>query len=362
MSTAPPERLSRLRSRIPEAGLEALLVTHLANVRYLSGFTGSAGALLITPAEAVLISDGRYQLQAQQEAPDWRFVLVQDSQLAAIAQVAAELGLRNLGFEAPRVTFSQHEELAAQLGDTSLEPTKQMVEDLRECKEEAEIGLIRQSLQITEACLEHLLGLLRPGAVEGELALEAEVFMRRHGAEGLAFEYPIVASGQRGALPHAHPTEKAIAMGDLVVIDIGARKGGYCSDLTRTVCVGEASEEQRRIYRLVRQAQEAGREAVRAGAVVGEVDAAARAVITEAGCGEYFTHSLGHGVGLEVHEAPRLAKSQQAALSAGAVVTVEPGIYLPDLGGVRIEDMVVVRADGAETLTRAPNPQELPVL
>jgi Xaa-Pro aminopeptidase len=354
-------RLARLRERLPEAGIEALVVSAASNVFYLSGFTGSAGALLVTAERAALFSDFRYRLQSREQAPDWEFTEVPRRLLARVGEEAKAAGLTRLGYDPAHLTCDGKDQLAAGAEGVELVAARGLVEELRAVKSEEEIECIRAAAGLADEALSRIAALLRPGARERDIALGGEFLMRRAGSQVLPFDL-IVASGPRSALPHAETTARELQRGDLVVIDIGARVDGYCSDMTRTFAVDEASEQARAIYGLVRRAQRASAAALQAGAVCGGVDRIARSLIEEAGYGELFGHGLGHGVGVEVHEAPRLAKDEQTALAAGNVVTVEPGIYVAGMGGVRLEDLMLVRETDAETLTGSPMPAELPVV
>jgi Xaa-Pro aminopeptidase len=358
------DRLARLRAAIADRGVDGVLVGYPANVRYLSGFTGSSGWLLITQDAARLVSDFRFRLQAADEAPDFEFVEIKRTDEDLPAALAA-LGCAAVGFEAEHLTVQTHQRLAARLPDLRLEATTDLVESLRMIKDESELALLERAATLTDAALRHGLALLAPGIAERELAAEIEGFIRRAGGE-VSFDrtgdVTIVAAGPRGALPHARPTDHAVKSGEAVVFDLGAKVGGYTADLTRTVVVGEASQRQREIYALCLEAQQAGLEAVRPGAVAQEVDAAARGVIERAGLGDLFGHGLGHGVGLEVHEAPRLARGETRVLEPGMVVTVEPGVYLPGEFGVRIEDTVAVTPQGRRALTRSAKPEKIPAL
>jgi Xaa-Pro aminopeptidase len=345
-----------------------MLVTDLINVRYLSGFTGSNAALLVFADEAppVLATDGRYRTQAAQQAPDLE-VAIQRACGRYLAGRAASAGVRRLGFESHVVTVDGFDALAKeveQVGTTELVRASQTVEALREVKDAGELALLRLACEAADAALTDLVarGGLRPGRTEREVCRELEALMLDHGADGVSFE-TIVATGANSAIPHHRPTDAVLAGGDFVKIDFGALVGGYHSDMTRTFVLGTAADWQREIYELVSVAQQAGRDALRAGACLADVDGAARAVIRDAGHGEHFGHGLGHGVGLQIHEAPGINAAAAGTLLAGSVVTVEPGVYLPDRGGVRIEDTLVV----AETSGHAPElltrfPKELAIL
>lgn len=345
-------RLAALRAAMAEADLPALLLTSWANRTYASGFDGSAGWALVTPAQAWLVTDFRYVEQATAQAP--AFTVVQARQQPeAVAQRLAEARVTAVGFEAEHVSFASHEKLATTLEGVQLRPVSGLVERLRQVKDAAELGAVERAVSIADAAWAHLCSTIRPGLRETDVAAELEAAMRRAGGSGIAFD-TIVASGPRGSLPHGHPTGRVLGVGDLVTVDFGARCDDYVSDLTRTVCLGEATPRQREIYQLVLAANRAGVAAVRPGRTGAEVDAAARSVIAAAGLGDAFGHGLGHGIGLLVHEGPRLGAKSEDVLAPGMITTVEPGVYLPGWGGVRIEDDVVVTADGCRVLSRSP--------
>lgn len=354
-------RLDSLRRRMADADLRALLVSSPSNIFYLSDFTGSSGMLLIGEQRAQLFSDFRYRLQAGEQAPDCEFVEVERSPIQGVGEEVAADGFLRVGFETAHLTCQLHDELREKAPAAELMPVSGLVEALRMVKTAEEVARMRRAASLADEAMAHMASLLRPAAVERDVALEGEFVMRRGGAEAAAFKV-IVASGPHSALPHAETTDRMLQSGDLVVIDVGARVGGYCSDMTRTFAVGQAEEEARRIYALVYRAQRAALGRVRAGAVCGDLDDIARSLIEAEGHGDDFGHGLGHGVGIDVHEEPRLRRGMEVALEPGAVVTVEPGIYLAGRGGVRLEDMVVVREEGAEVLTRYPMEPELPVL
>ncbi|MDI6893411.1 MAG: Xaa-Pro peptidase family protein [Bacillota bacterium] len=347
-------RLQALRQGIAGQQIEYFLVTGNANRRYLSGFTGSSGVLLVSPERCWLVTDFRYYEQARQQAPDWELYPQKGKLSEALGELFREQGICRLGFEKDHTSYTQYETLAG-LGP-ELVGQSGLVEKLRMTKDEGEIGAIRRAAALADDAFAHILSVIRPGVREEEVALELEYHMRRAGAAGPAFDI-IVASGPRSALPHGRASSRRIEAGGFVTMDLGCAVDGYCSDLTRTVVVGRADEEQRKVYEVVARAQKAGLAALRAGRRGSEVDAEARRVIAEAGHADHFGHGLGHGVGLEVHEAPRLspqaAGPDEPVLEPGMVVTVEPGVYIPDWGGVRIEDLVVVREEGCEILSRA---------
>jgi Xaa-Pro aminopeptidase len=350
-------RAERLRPAFAGAGVDALLVTHLPNVRYLTGFTGSAAMLLVTDDALVFTSDGRYRTQAGEQLAaagvDARIEIgaTVAQQRVALAGVLAP-GAR-VGLESHSVTWAQQLDLARVFDGHEVVPTGGLVERLRRVKEPAEVARIHAACSIADDALGALLPRLAERPTERDFALELEVEMRRRGASGNSFD-PIVASGPNAAKPHARPSGRPVEAGELVVIDFGCVVDGYCSDMTRTVSVGDPGAEATRVWDVVRESQWAGRVAVRAGADCAEVDRACREVIAAAGWADSFVHGTGHGVGLEIHEEPRVAASARDTLEAGSVVTVEPGLYLPGVGGVRIEDTVVVTPDGSDPLTGFP--------
>ncbi len=323
------------------------------NRRYMTGFTGSSGAALISFDHAMLLTDFRYVEQAACEAPAYRVVKHGIRMADALKEAVRETGARHLGFEPDVLTCKDHETFRAALEGAELVPAEGVVERLRMVKDEAEVQRIRRAESIGDAAFSHILDLIKPGMTENEVALELEWFMRKNGAEKAGFDV-VVASGPRGAMPHARATHKPLARGELVVLDFGAVVDGYRGDMTRTVSLGRAGPEERAMYGLVLRAQKAALEGMSAGRTGDEVDAMARRVIDEAGHGERFGHGLGHGVGLAVHEEPRLRPSSSTALAPGMVVTVEPGVYLPGRFGVRIEDLVVVESGGVRNLTASP--------
>lgn len=328
---------------------EGFLVTSRENVRYLSGFTGTAGVVLITAGWALFLTDFRYLTQSQEEVSCMeRKIYVK--QWEGLCEAVKDCGVSRLQFEAGSLHYAGYEELRDALKGVELSPTKDVVEDLRHVKDEEEVAAIRRAVEIAARAWEETLDGPLEGARERDLAIDLEIRLKRAGSEKSPFDF-IVASGERGALPHGIASERRVRGGELVTFDFGACAEGYFSDLTRTVAVGPASGELREIYEVVLEANRAGVAAVRPGARAGEVDAAARAVIEKAGYGERFGHGTGHGLGLEIHERLRIARGQERELARGMVFTVEPGIYVPGVGGVRIEDMVLVTEDGAEVLT-----------
>jgi Xaa-Pro dipeptidase len=345
-------RRARLASRLVELGADGFLLTRLPNVRYTTGFTGSNGQVLLTPDSAAFFTDGRYTEQARHEVPDLESVTYLDGFLEPVVEAARRLGVGRLGFESGGVTFQTYEELRATAGGIELLPVRGEVERQRWVKDPEELVALEAAQAATDDAFDAVVGRLREGASERELAFELEAEMRRAGAEGPAFD-TIVAFGEDAAEPHHEPTGRTLSRGDVVKMDFGGLVDGYHADMTRTVAFGEPPARLRDVHELVRTAQQAGIDAVRVGATGAEVDVAAREVIEGAGLGEHFTHGLGHGVGLEIHEGPRLRRGSDDVLPAGAVVTVEPGVYLSGVGGVRIEDMVEVMEDGRRALPRA---------
>lgn len=336
-------------------GLDGLIVTHLPNVRYLTGFTGTAGVAVVMRQETVFLSDFRYRTQAEAELGGAvRIEIASHDVWERLWQVLGEYaGLEQLGFEARAVSVADAERLA--VGDGKefprVKPTQGLVEQLRASKDPDEVAAIREAGRLAVEALEATLAGVRPGQREREVAARLEHELRTRGSEWHPFP-TIVASGPRSALPHARTSDRAIEVGDWLLLDFGAQVDGYCADLTRTVVVGSrADERQRAVYELVRQAQEAARRGLRAGMTGREADGLARSVLEARGFGDAFGHSLGHGLGLEVHEGPRLSRTNEEPLPAGAVVTIEPGAYFPGWGGVRIEDDVLLGPEGAELLT-----------
>ena len=345
-------RRKGLGGTLDELELDALLVSRLVNVRYLTGFTGTNGQLLALRSGGVFLTDGRYDDQSRREVPDLQRAIYLREMARELEEVCRAQQVKRLGFESASLTFKTWRRLDRFEG-VELVPTEDVVERLRWSKDPEELGLIELAQAATDDAFERITSKLAEGMTEREVAFELEIAMRDAGAEALGFP-TIAAFGENAAEPHHGPTDRALARGDIVKLDFGARFDGYHSDMTRTVAFGEPDPQLRKVHEVVLRAQEAGAAAVRAGARGGDVDSAARSVIREAGYGDRFGHSLGHGIGLEVHEGPTLRDGGDDELPEGTVVTVEPGIYLPGLGGVRIEDMVVVGRDGCRALPRTP--------
>jgi Xaa-Pro aminopeptidase len=349
-------RLQKLRGRFAEKGIDAVFITQSENRRYLSGFDGSAGYLLITEKKAVLATDFRYTEQAAKEAPDFEILKISGKIADWFPGLVRDAGIRRPGFEASDVTFDFHRQLAEILKKkktaVGLVPVNGLVESLRAVKEPGEIALMEKAAAIADAAFEDVEATIKAGMTEKQVAWELEKTLREHGSQSLPFEV-IVASGPQAALPHAKPTGRVIKDGEMVLIDMGARYQGYASDLSRTLCVGVPDDRYREIYRTVLDAQMKAIDIIRAGMTGHQADGSAREVIEKAGYGEAFGHSLGHGVGLAAHELPRLGPGSEEVLTESMVFTVEPGIYLSGWGGVRIEDMVVMEQGRVRLLSKA---------
>jgi len=358
-----PGRLPRLRAAMAAGAIDALLVTNLTNIRYLTGFTGSAALLVVTPDTALFVTDGRYTTQSAAELDaagvdaDVEVPATASGQRDAVARAAA--GCARVGLEADHVSWAAQQRYAADwFADADLVATSGLVEELRLVKDPGEVARLAAAAAIADVAFARVRHRLADRPSEAEFALELDTEMRRLGAVDVSFE-TIVASGPNAARPHHRPGPRTVVDGDLVVVDFGALVDGYHSDMTRTQWVGEPSPTQRRMWEVVAEAQAAGVAAVAPGVAVSAVDAACREVIDAAGWGEAFLHSTGHGVGLDIHEQPRMAGTAPDVLAEGWVVTVEPGVYLPEHGGVRIEDTVLVTAGGCEPFTRAPKDQSV---
>jgi Xaa-Pro aminopeptidase len=350
-------RLGKLREHFADAEIDALLVTKLTNVRYLSGFTGSAAMLLVMPEGALFVTDGRYTQRSKEELGAAGVDVQIEIGLTAAAQrealVAAVPSGSRLGLEDHSITWAQQREFASAFTGRELVPAGALVEALRRVKDAGEVDRIRRACAIADDAFQSLLPQLAGGMTERAFALALEFAMRERGASGNSFD-PIIASGPNGSKPHHMPSDRVIGRNELVVCDFGCIVDGYCSDMTRTVSVGDPGPEATRVYEVVLHSQQAGRARVAADVSCAEIDRASRDVIADAGWADAVSHSTGHGVGLEIHEAPRVASTASDTLLVGDVVTVEPGVYLPGVGGVRIEDTVVVGATGAEALTLTP--------
>ena len=342
-------RTDRIAGRLGALEVDAIVVTRPANVRYLTGFTGSNGQALIAPGPGVFFTDGRYTEQSRREVPDMERVTYRQNFAEVVRDACAAADVRRLGFEDGVLTVRTFRSLERALEGVELVPVGDEVDRERWVKDAEELEMIQAAQDATDRAFEDILDTLAVGVSERQVAQDLEHAMRRAGADGLSFE-TIVAFGENAAEPHHEPNHRTLEDGDIVKMDFGALWAGYHADMTRTVAFGAIGSELRKIYGVVHEAQQAGLDAVRAGATGGEVDAASRRVVEAAGYGEAFSHGLGHGVGLEVHEGPGLRRDGTDELPEGSVVTVEPGVYVPGLGGVRIEDMVVVGSDGGRAM------------
>lgn len=354
-------RIDKIRKYLVRQNLDAFYVFYpldsgrfLPNVRYLTGFSGSSGAIFVTRKTATFITDFRYTDQSKAQVKGARVVISKKNPIAAMEDIkeAQTVNMR-IGIEAHRLTVAQKTALARALPKAILIDTTDVVEDLMICKDKSEIDNIKKAAEISDVAFERILGILKPGLMEKDIAAELEYQMKMLGADKEAFE-SIVASGYRSALPHGIASDKKLKKGEFITFDFGALYKGYCSDITRTVVLGKASPRQKKIYRIVERAQAAAVRKVRAGVTGKQVDAAARNIIVRAGFGKNFGHGTGHGIGLEVHAAPRVSILGTQPLESNMVITIEPGIYISGWGGVRIEDDVVVRQKGCLVLNQAP--------
>lgn len=344
-------RINALRNLMEEQELDAILINKRVHLHYFSGFRGDDSALLIFRDCALLITDSRYTEQAEYEAPDFEIICQRDGLWKKVSECVRERGANVVGFEGNAVLFETYEKLRKLMEQVELKPVK--LDELRQVKDEEEIALIRKACEIADFAFLDIIGFIRPGISELEVAARLEQHMRSLGSERPAFT-TIVASGKRGSMPHGIASEKLIVSGEFVTMDYGAVYEGYHSDMTRTVCVGRASDEQRALYRTVLDAQKLGVSLVKPGASGREIDALVRQRLTDAGYGEYFGHGLGHSLGLEIHEEPRLSKKSDCeSLLPNMIVTVEPGVYLPEKCGIRIEDTVLVTETDGVPLTKS---------
>ena len=353
MPTSPNSRLKRLRESLDAAGASSLLETHLPNIYYLCGFSGDSGALFVDSSSATLFTDGRFTIQAKEETRGIRVHIHTGPLLEAVGKHLRARKRQRIAVSPSRITLAAWKTLRKAAGAHSKWlAVDGLVESLRAVKDAGEIERIREAARLGSEVMEEAMALIRPGVTELEVAAEIGYRMRRKGASGESFD-AIVAAGPRSALPHARPTERRIGKNELVVLDLGAILRRYCSDLTRTVYVGKAPAKVRQWYQAVLEAQAAAGAALKAGTTCGAIDLAARSVLKNKGLDRYFVHSTGHGIGLEIHEDPRIARDQKRRLETGNVVTVEPGVYVEGVGGIRIEDDALVTARGAEILTTA---------
>lgn len=344
-------RLNKTRGLLEEKGLHALVVNSPSNIYYLSGFTGTNATLFITLENSYLLTDFRYLEQAAKEAESFEIIRVDNEVFVTLSELAK--GLKIIGIEEDYMTWAEYRKMREAFLEYTLADASDILREMREIKDNFEVDIIRQAVRITDETFDSILNKIRIGTSEEEIAFDLEYSLRKKGASGRSFDY-IVASGKRSALPHGVATEKVIRKGELIILDFGAKYQWYCSDLTRTVFVGEPDDKHKEIYHLVQEAQQATLDIMKPGMSGKEVDAIAREIISGQGYGQYFGHGLGHSVGLEIHESPRLNTIENKILEPGMVITVEPGIYIPGWGGVRIEDMVLVTKNGVEVLTHAP--------
>jgi Xaa-Pro aminopeptidase len=346
------ERREAVVRELRQRALDCLIVTHPANWYYLTGFTGESGALVAGADGTSLLTDERFTVQAKEETKSVKIELQKGSLYTALGELLRKSGVEKFGFDPSQLTVAQWKAVRKAAGSKCRAvEAGGIVEGLRRRKDGGELAAIRKAANLADEVTTAAIKLVKPGVRESEIAAEIEYQMRKRGASGPSFE-TIVASGWRAALPHARPTAKLLRKNELVVLDLGVILGHYCSDMTRTVYLGRAPKRVRGWYRAVQEAQAAGAAAVKAGVTCGVVDGAAREVLTKSGLEKYFVHSTGHGLGLEVHEEPRVARGQEFRLEPGNVITIEPGIYVEGVGGIRIEDDVAVSASGSEILTR----------
>lgn len=344
-------RINKIRQLLGERKLQGFIVTSPANIFYLSGFTGTTAVLLITLEACYLFTDFRYEEQAAKEAESFQIIRVDSEPFDEIQKFI--MGLDDVGIEEEYVSWAHYRKMCEIFSGIKLTGASDMLKELRQLKDESEIEILSEAVRITDIAFEDIIKKINPGIAEDEIALELEFSLRKMGASGRSFDF-IVASGLRSALPHGVATSKKINQGELITLDFGAKYKWYCSDLTRTVFVGQPDEKHNKIYNIVLEAQLAAIDCIKPGMTGKEVDAVAREIISKHGYGKYFGHGLGHAVGLEIHENPRFNTKETKIIEPGMVITVEPGIYLPGWGGVRIEDMVLVTKNGVKVLTQAP--------
>lgn len=345
-------RLDRIRVVMQEQGLQALLITNGVNRQYMTGFTGSAGYVLITDAHAYLLTDFRYMTQAPRQAAGYEVVEHAPKAMETVRGLLNKLGLTKVGFEQFDMSYGTYLSTAEALQGIQLVATGGLIEKLRMVKDEQELAVMKEAAELADRTFTHILPFLKPGAKELDIALEIEFFVRKNGAASTSFE-TIVASGERSALPHGKASDRILQTNEFVKLDYGAYYKSYCSDITRTVVLGKPTDKHKEIYNIVLEAQLTALDQIKPGMTGQQADAIARDVIKRHGYGDYFGHGLGHGLGMEIHEAPRLSTQGDVVLTPGMTVTVEPGIYLPGFGGVRIEDDIVITETGNQKLTHS---------
>lgn len=346
------KRIERLRKVMQEQHLPAVLITNAYNRTYVSGFTGSSGYVLITLDRAILLTDFRYMTQAPQQAKLFEVVEHKVKVMDAVIELLNQQGITQLGFEQGDVSYGDFLSYQAALPGIELLPTAKLVEGIRMVKDDAELQIMQEAADLADQTFSHILSYIKPGVKELDIALEIEMFIRKNGGTSTSFE-TIVASGERSALPHGKASDRVLQINEFVKLDFGAYYKGYCSDITRTVMLGKPTDKHKEIYDIVLEAQLHCLANLKPGIAGREGDAFARDVIVKHGYGDYFGHGTGHGLGMEVHESPRLSKTEDTILTPGMVVTVEPGIYLPGFGGVRIEDDAVITDTGIKILTNS---------
>lgn len=343
-------RLEKLRQSMANIDCEALLITNEVNRQYMTGFTGTSGVVLVTEQEAILFTDFRYTEQAEAQAPHYSIIDHGTTLIAQIRDVLLREGIKRLYFEAQHMTYQTYQTYLDGLEGIELTPSKQVVEQLRMIKDESELKILREAAALADQAFMYIIDHMKPGVSEKRIAFLLEIFMREHGATSSSFDM-IVASGERSAMPHGVASDRLLGQNEFVTLDFGAYYQGYCSDITRTVVIGKPTPKHREIYDIVLEAQMNGLEHIKPGMSGQQADALTRDIIKRYGYGDQFGHSTGHGIGMEIHEEPRLSMTSETVLQPGMTVTVEPGIYIPTFGGVRIEDDIVITEDGAERLT-----------
>ena len=346
------ERVDKLRRKLESLGVDAVLVSDPYNRVYLTGFTGTYGYAVIGKERNIFITDFRYVQQVKRQCKGFEIVTQEKSMIETILDVLKSLNVTNLGFEEDYVTYKHYLMLKETFRDINILPTENIIQKMREIKDANEVSKIRKAASIADNAFSYILNVIKPGITERDIALELEFNMKKNGASALSFD-TIVASGLRSAMPHGIASDKIIEFGDVITLDFGCIYDGYCSDMTRTIFVGKINEKIKELYEIVFEAQNSSLEALTSGAISRDVDGVARGLIKDKGYGENFGHGLGHSVGLEIHEEPRLSPNYSTILQSGMIVTVEPGIYIEDVGGVRIEDMVLITNDGYDNLVTA---------
>lgn len=347
-------RKNRAKLILSSLGLDGIIFNSIENIRYLCGFTGSDGIVLITNNETFFLSDSRYWIQAEEEVKEANIIRY-NKKIDGISKLLIELNLKRIGFESNSISFSFYKSLLKKFEENiDLVPLENEIKNLRAIKDDKELNLIKKAIDISSEAFKNVISIVKEGVLERDIALELEFFMKRSGAQTLSFDI-IVASGKRSSLPHGRATNKRIEKGDLILIDFGCGFEGYHSDQTRTLIIGEATDEHKKIYGIVKEAQQKAIEFIKPGISINYIDEIARNLIRNYGYGDYFGHGLGHGIGIAVHEDPMINWENKDAIQEGMVFTIEPGIYIPDWGGVRIEDIVFITPNGAERITYLQN-------